>query len=135
MSRSGNERDALMDLGHERPQVPVNARNLSRRQVCEAVDAIVADVSFISLRLVLAPALKLATANAWLVALVKPQFEVGQRHIGKNGIVRGEDARRRAVQGIADWIGTQNWPVLGHLECPITGGSGNREYLIAARHE
>ena len=113
----------------------VNARNLSRRQVGETVDAIVADVSFISLRLVLAPALKLATAGAWLVALVKPQFEVGQRHIGKDGIVQGEDARRRAVLGIADWIGAQNWSVLGHLESPITGGSGNREYLIAARHE
>ena len=113
----------------------VNARNLSRRQVHEEVDAIVADVSFISLKLVLAPALSLASAGSWLVALVKPQFEVGQRHVGKGGIVQDADARERAVVGIAGWIFAQRWSVLGTMESPITGGSGNREYLIAAHRE
>ena len=113
----------------------VNARDLSRREVCEPVDAIVADVSFISLKLVLGPALRLATAGAWLVALVKPQFEVGRRHIGKNGIVQDEVMRQGAVHGIAGCIAAQHWSVLGHLESPITGGSGNREYLIVARRE
>lgn len=113
----------------------VNARNLSRRHVHEPVDAIVADVSFISLRLVLASALRFATGGSWLVALVKPQFEVGRRHIGKNGIVQDAAVRERAVLGIADWIGAQHWSVMGHLESPLAGGSGNREYLIAARRE
>jgi 23S rRNA (cytidine1920-2'-O)/16S rRNA (cytidine1409-2'-O)-methyltransferase len=113
----------------------VNARSLARRQIPEAVDAIVADVSFISLGLVLAPALKLANAGAWLVALVKPQFEVGARNIGKGGIVRDAAAREAAVRGVADWLGAQRWSVHGDFESPITGGSGNREYLIAARRE
>lgn len=111
----------------------VNARNLSPRQVHEGVDTIVADVSFISLKLVLSPALRFASPGAWLVALVKPQFEVGRRHIGKGGIVQDACVRERAVVGIADWIAAQHWSVLGHVESPIVGGSGNREYLIAAR--
>jgi 23S rRNA (cytidine1920-2'-O)/16S rRNA (cytidine1409-2'-O)-methyltransferase len=113
----------------------VNARDLSRRQVHEPVDAIVADVSFISLKLVLAPTLGFAGTGAWLVALVKPQFEVGRRHIGKGGIVQDTVVRERAVLGIADWIAAQHWSVLGHVESPVKGGSGNREYLIAARRE
>lgn len=113
----------------------VNARNLSRRHVHEPVDAIVADVSFISLKLVLAPALRFATAGAWLVALVKPQFELGRRDIGRGGLVQDAVARERAVVGVADWIAAQDWSVLGHLDSPIAGGSGNREYLIAARRE
>ncbi|HLY07257.1 MAG TPA: TlyA family RNA methyltransferase [Rhizomicrobium sp.] len=113
----------------------VNARHLSRRQVHEPVDAIVADVSFISLKLVLGPALSLAGAGAWLVALVKPQFEVGRPLIGKGGIVQDAAARERAVLDIADWIAAQRWSVLRHLESPIAGGSGNQEYLVAARRE
>jgi len=110
----------------------VNARNLSRGQVGEPLDSIVADVSFISLKLVLAPALKLTNRGAWLVALVKPQFEVGTRFIGKGGIVNDAAARERAVSGIADWLRTQRWSVHDALASPIAGGSGNREYLIAA---
>lgn len=111
----------------------VNARNLSRRHVGEPVDAIVADVSFISLKLVLVPAFAFAAAGTWLIALVKPQFEVGQRQIGKDGIVQDAGVRARAVLGIADWIGAHRWSVLGQLESPTAGGSGNREYLVAAR--
>jgi 23S rRNA (cytidine1920-2'-O)/16S rRNA (cytidine1409-2'-O)-methyltransferase len=113
----------------------VNGRSLSRRQVPEPVDAIVADVSFISLTLVLAPALKLANVDAWLIALVKPQFEVGARMIGKGGIVRDAAAREGAVRAVVDWLTSQHWRVAGHCESPIAGGSGNIEYLIAARRE
>jgi 23S rRNA (cytidine1920-2'-O)/16S rRNA (cytidine1409-2'-O)-methyltransferase len=113
----------------------VNARNLSCRTVREPVDAIVADVSFISLKLVLGPALRLAAAGAWLIALVKPQFEVGQRHIGKGGIVQDPDVRQHAVRSIAGCIAAEHWSLLGHIESPVAGGSGNREYLIAARRE
>jgi 23S rRNA (cytidine1920-2'-O)/16S rRNA (cytidine1409-2'-O)-methyltransferase len=79
--------------------------------------------------------LKLARPGAWLVALVKPQFEVGASNIGKGGIVRDAEAREAAVRGVADWLSTERWSVRGHFESPITGGSGNREYLIAARRE
>jgi len=112
----------------------INARNLSRREVREPVEVIVADVSFISLKLALTPVLQLAAPEAWLVALVKPQFEVGHRHVGKGGIVQDADVRERAVEGIAGWIGARRWSMLGQMESPIAGGSGNREYLVAARH-
>lgn len=113
----------------------VNARNLSRRQIREPIEAIVADVSFISLKLVLAPALTLAAAGAWLVALVKPQFEVGARFVGRGGIVQDAAVREHAVVAMADWLRKQRWSVQGQFESPITGGSGNREYLIAACRE
>jgi 23S rRNA (cytidine1920-2'-O)/16S rRNA (cytidine1409-2'-O)-methyltransferase len=113
----------------------VNGRSLSHRQIPESVDVIVADVSFISLKLVLVPALKLASAGAWLVALVKPQFELGARSIGKGGIVRDAAARETAVRTVAEWLTSQRWRLAGHCESPIAGGSGNIEYLIAARRE
>jgi len=113
----------------------MNARDLSRRQIPESIDAVVADVSFISLKLVLAPALQLAGTGAWLVALVKPQYEVGPRLLGKGGIVRDSKAREGALRAVAAWLVSQRWSVQDHFESPITGGSGNLEYLISARRE
>lgn len=112
----------------------VNARELSPTHVPEPADCIVADVSFISLKLVLASALKLAGDGAWLVALVKPQFEAGRDAVGKGGIVKDKEAQAKVLQGIADWLGGQSgWSVIGSLDSPIAGGDGNREFLIAAR--
>jgi len=112
----------------------VNARALTRDQVLETPMAVVIDVSFIGLKLALPPALSLAGSGAWLVALVKPQFEVGRYAIGKGGIVKDAEARDAAVKDVADWIADQaGWTVAGHMESPIEGGDGNREYLIAAK--
>jgi 23S rRNA (cytidine1920-2'-O)/16S rRNA (cytidine1409-2'-O)-methyltransferase len=73
-------------------------------------------------------------AGAWLVALVKPQFEVGRGNIGKGGIVRDEAARNAALDGIVAWLSSvHGWSVIGHMESPIEGGDGNREFLVAAR--
>jgi 23S rRNA (cytidine1920-2'-O)/16S rRNA (cytidine1409-2'-O)-methyltransferase len=94
---------------------------------------IVADVSFISLKLALGPALSLGCPGAQLVALVKPQFEVGRAKIAKRGIVRDADARAAAVTDIAAWLASLSWSVEGAIESPVAGGSGNREYLLAAR--
>jgi 23S rRNA (cytidine1920-2'-O)/16S rRNA (cytidine1409-2'-O)-methyltransferase len=110
-----------------------NARELSRWKIAEPVDAVVADVSFISLKLALPPALKVARTGAWLVALVKPQFEAGRANIGKGGIVRDASARETALRGIADWLPALGWRVSDTMESPILGGSGNQEYLLAAR--
>ena len=94
----------------------------------------VADVSFIGLKLVLPAALKLARDGAWLVALVKPQFEAGRDSVGKGGIVKDEAAQAKVLQGIVDWLGAQpGWSVIGTMESPIAGGDGNREFLLAAR--
>jgi len=111
----------------------VNARDLDRKHVACSPEAVVADLSFISLKLALPAALAMAASGAWLVVLVKPQFEVGRTRIAKGGIVRDQDAQRDAVEGIATWLaGQPGWSVLGTMESPIEGGDGNREFLIAA---
>jgi 23S rRNA (cytidine1920-2'-O)/16S rRNA (cytidine1409-2'-O)-methyltransferase len=111
----------------------LNARDLSREHIAAPLGAIVADVSFISLKLVLPPALALAAPKAWGVFLVKPQFEVGRKHVGKGGIVRDPAAASVAAAGIADWLGGFGWNVDGPIPSPITGGAGNREYLVGVR--
>ncbi len=109
-----------------------DARQLSRAAVPEPIGAIVVDVSFIPLRLVLPPVMMFAASNAWLVALVKPQFEVGREHVGKGGIVRDADARERAVGAVVGWLRQTGWAVATPIRSPITGGSGNIEYLVGA---
>ena len=113
-----------------------DARTLDNCIIPDLVGAIVADVSFISLTQALPAAMALAARGAWLVALVKPQFEVGRDHIGKGGIVRDEVARERAVAKVRDWIDAQpGWHVAGTIASPIAGGAGNQEFLIGARRE
>lgn len=112
----------------------LDARRLTREVVAEPVDAITADLSFISLAKALGPALALAAPGAFLVALVKPQFEVGRDRVGKGGIVRDEAAREDALQSVSAWIAAQpGWHVVGSIPSPITGGSGNVEFLVGAR--
>jgi 23S rRNA (cytidine1920-2'-O)/16S rRNA (cytidine1409-2'-O)-methyltransferase len=77
--------------------------------------------------------LKLAADSAWLVSLVKPQFEVGRAEIVK-GRVRTEAALERACAAVRACIEAQGWSVLGLIPSPILGGGGAREFLIAARH-
>jgi len=110
-----------------------DARTLDRSVIREEVTAIVADVSFISLTLALPAALRLAAPRAWLVALVKPQFEAGRAAVGKGGIVRDEGERKKAVEKIRKFIEEAGWTVIGEAASPILGGSGNEEFLIGAR--
>jgi 23S rRNA (cytidine1920-2'-O)/16S rRNA (cytidine1409-2'-O)-methyltransferase len=111
-----------------------NARGLSAAQIPERPQAVVADVSFISLKLALPPALELAASGAWLVALVKPQFEVGRGNVGKGGVVRDAAAQAAARDGLIAWISSvHGWSVVGHMESPVDGGDGNREFLVAAQ--
>lgn len=111
----------------------VNARELDTAHFPDAVMALTADLSFISLKLALPAALSLASEGAWAILLVKPQFEVGRGAIGKGGIVRDQAAREAVPAEIADFIASQSgWRALGHIESPIKGGDGNVEYLLAA---
>lgn len=110
-----------------------DARTIDAALIPEEVTAIVADVSFISLTQALPSALKRAAPGAWLVALVKPQFEAGRAAVGKGGIVRDEDDRKRAVGRVGGFLKTAGWQVFGVIQSPITGGSGNVEFLIGAR--
>ena len=94
---------------------------------------IVSDVSVIGLAKALPAALALAAPGADLIALVKPQFEVGRENIGKGGVVKDDDARQRAVAGVAAFLETSGWTVQAHAESPVTGGDGNVEYLVWAK--
>jgi 23S rRNA (cytidine1920-2'-O)/16S rRNA (cytidine1409-2'-O)-methyltransferase len=109
-----------------------DARNLTVQHISEPPQAIVADVSFISLKLALPAALALAK-NAWIVALVKPQFEAGREHVGKGGVVKNEAAQNEAVKTVTATLVKRGWTVLGAIESPIQGGDGNREFLVGAR--
>ena len=110
-----------------------DARRIDETLIGEPVAAIVVDVSFISLTQALPAALKRAGESAWLVALVKPQFEAGREAVGKGGIVRDEKDRERAIARVREFLEAEEWRILGVIQSPITGGSGNVEFLIGAR--
>lgn len=110
-----------------------NARTLDAALIPEPPDIVVCDASFIGLRTVLPASLALAKPGAFLVALIKPQFEVGKGSVGKGGVVRDEGARARVCEEIAQWLSNDmKWRVIGLTESPITGPEGNVEYLIGA---
>ena len=111
-----------------------DARSLSPADVPEPVRAITVDVSFISLRLVLPDVLIFGARDAWLVALIKPQFEVGRAHVGKGGVVTDAAARDQAVETIRQLVAEQGWRTLAPIPSPLRGQSGNQEYLLGAWH-
>ena len=111
-----------------------NARYLTAQQVPEAPALVVCDASFIGLETVLPAALALAAPGARLVALIKPQFEVGKGRVGKGGVVRDTALHAEVCDRIRAWLeGTMGWTVDGIVESPIRGPAGNVEFLIAAR--
>ena len=111
----------------------VNARHLTRAQVPDPVDLVVCDASFIGLQTVLPAPLALAAPGARVIALIKPQFEVGKDKVGKGGIVRDSDLHDEVCNRIEAWLnGLEGWRVLGVTESPIQGAEGNKEFLIDA---
>ena len=112
----------------------VNARYLTSEQVPEPPDIVVCDASFIGLETVLPAALDLAKPQALLVALIKPQFEVGPERVGKGGVVRDPALHREVCERIAAWLTGRGWEVSGIVESPIRGPEGNIEFLVYARH-
>ena len=110
-----------------------NARGLDGSIIPEPVDIVVCDASFISLAKVLEAPLKLARPGAWLVALVKPQFEAGREEVGKGGVVRDPAVHERVCAGARAWVETQSWTVIGVTPSPITGPEGNVEFLLGAQ--
>jgi 23S rRNA (cytidine1920-2'-O)/16S rRNA (cytidine1409-2'-O)-methyltransferase len=113
---------------HER----VNARELSPDLLGERCGAAVADLSFISLRLVL-PALVsvLRPQDAWICVLVKPQFEAGRKEVGKGGVVRDAAVHKRVVEEIGLEVQKLGLRLRGSVESPLEGPAGNREFLLA----
>ena len=111
-----------------------NARALTHDHVPEPVGIITCDASFIGLEVVLPAPLALAAPEATLIALIKPQFEVGRARVGKGGVVRSPALHDEVCQRIRAWIEAQSgWTVLGLTQSPILGPAGNKEFLIAAR--
>ena len=110
-----------------------NARLLDRSQVSEDIGAVVCDASFIGLRSVLPAAMALTTPDAWLIALIKPQFEVAKDQVGEKGVVRDSALHAEVCDMITMWMNAQaGWRVEGVTKSPITGPEGNVEFLIGA---
>lgn len=113
-----------------------NARDLSVEMTGGAVDLIVCDVSFISLEKALPAALALARPGAFLLTLIKPQFEVGKGRLGKGGIVKDAGQHAEVCARLETWLaGQPGWRVLGLCPSPITGSDGNKEFLMAGRFD
>jgi 23S rRNA (cytidine1920-2'-O)/16S rRNA (cytidine1409-2'-O)-methyltransferase len=110
-----------------------NARYLTETEIPNPPDIVVCDASFISLKTVLLASLNLAANGAHLIALIKPQFEVGKDNVGKGGVVRDPELHQQVCDDIADWLnGLEVWSVDGITESPIKGPEGNVEFLIHA---
>jgi len=143
----GAKRVYAVDVGHgqfdwklrHEPRVilleKTNARNLDSRLIPEPPRLIVCDASFIGLETVLPASLALAAPSVHLIALIKPQFEVGKGRVGKKGVVRDPALHREVCERIEAWLIGQGWRVLGITESPIEGPEGNKEFLIAAERE
>ncbi|HEY2730757.1 MAG TPA: TlyA family RNA methyltransferase [Polyangia bacterium] len=111
----------------------VNVRTIVPTVIGERVDLVVIDVSFISLRLVLPALPPLARPGAPVVALVKPQFEVGRAHVGKGGIVRDDAARAQSLVDVRAAAEALGFAALADTTSPIKGGKGNIEFLLHLR--
>ncbi|GAB4489070.1 MAG: TlyA family rRNA (cytidine-2'-O)-methyltransferase [Thermodesulfovibrionales bacterium] len=112
-----------------------NIRHLPREAVPESVDLVVIDVSFISLEKVLPKALEFLAARGEIIALIKPQFEVGRGMVDKGGIVRDGEQHRAVTERIAAFAGSLGLTVAGIMQSPVLGQKGNREFLIHLRRE
>ena len=137
-----------VDVGHGQfawklrtdPRVTVlertNARYLTREQIPDPPGAVVCDASFIGLETVLPAGMALAAPGAWLVALIKPQFQAGREQVGKGGVVRDPAVHEAVCRDVRAWLdGQPGWSVRGIEESPVTGPEGNREFLICAGHD
>jgi 23S rRNA (cytidine1920-2'-O)/16S rRNA (cytidine1409-2'-O)-methyltransferase len=136
-----------IDVGHGQihPRVAVdervtsieglNARYLTADDIGNrAIDFIVSDVSFISLKLALVPALELAEAGALCVLLVKPQFEAGREAVSKAGLLKLPETAPDVAAELERWLVEEmGWETLGLIPSPIAGGDGNHEFLLAGR--
>ena len=143
--QAGAARVYALDVGYgqlawklrDDPRVVViertNVRHYDGADLTDPIDLAVIDASFISLRLVIPPVLKLIREGALLVALVKPQFEVGRAEVGKQGVVRDPVQHARVLDEIETFSRGLGLTVLGRCDSPLSGPAGNREFFIGLR--
>jgi 23S rRNA (cytidine1920-2'-O)/16S rRNA (cytidine1409-2'-O)-methyltransferase len=141
----GAQKVYAVDVGHgqlawkirDDPRVitleKTNARRLSAAQIPQPIDICVIDVSFISLTLILPNALQLLTPEGVMLALIKPQFELGREDVGRGGIVRSAELHEKAQQKIASFAGIIGARVGGLVPSVIAGTDGNQEFFICLR--
>jgi 23S rRNA (cytidine1920-2'-O)/16S rRNA (cytidine1409-2'-O)-methyltransferase len=112
----------------------VNARHLSRQDIPEPINLVTADLSFISLRQVLPAIPPLLAPEAWIMVLVKPQFEAARDEVAKGGVVRDPLVRARVIEEIKTFC-TANlgWQIVDCLASPVLGPKGNQESILVAR--
>ncbi len=138
--RSGAKKVLCLDVGHDQlaqslredPRVE-NHEGVNIKfpfETKEKVDLAVVDLSFISLKLVLKNIFDLVKADGKIVALVKPQFEVGQSGLDNNGIVKSEGHRLVMLHEMKEWCKAQGFTLVSQCESPILGKNGNKEYFF-----
>lgn len=142
---NGAERVFAVDSGtnqlawklRQDPRVTVLEQTSARILTPEQIDApcnwVVCDASFIGLAKVLEVPLRLAARECRLVALIKPQFEVGRGEVGKGGVVRDPVLHERVCNEVRDWLEADGWVIQGIVESPIKGPEGNIEFLVSAQ--
>jgi 23S rRNA (cytidine1920-2'-O)/16S rRNA (cytidine1409-2'-O)-methyltransferase len=145
--RAGAREVVALDVGYgqlawpvrQDPRVVVhdrtNVRDLTPELIGGPVEVVVADLSFISLALVVEPLLGVCVPSADLALMVKPQFEVGRARVGKGGVVRDASVRTEAVASVAAVAAAAGWPARGVATSPLPGPSGNVEYFLWLRRE
>jgi len=143
----GAEHVVSVDVGHGQmhprlladPRVTniegLNARSMTQEDIDDRpVTFLVSDVSFISLKLALVPALEMAEAGAHCILLVKPQFEAGREAVSKAGLLKEPETAPAVAAELERWLVEEmGWESLGMIPSPITGGDGNQEFLLAGR--
>jgi 23S rRNA (cytidine1920-2'-O)/16S rRNA (cytidine1409-2'-O)-methyltransferase len=107
-----------------------NIRYLRPDDLKTSVDGAVIDASFISLRLVVPPVSELLREHAYVIALIKPQFEVGKGKVGKGGVVRDPSLHEEVIEGLSRFFEGLGWTVAGQMASPLLGPKGNREFLV-----
>ena len=107
-----------------------NIRHLTPEDLGETARAATIDVSFISLKIVMPAVARLLEPDGFVVALVKPQFEVGKGKVGKGGVVRDPDLHKEVLNGLSAFFEETGWKVLDRAPSPILGPKGNREFLL-----
>ena len=108
-----------------------NIRYLPFETINEKMDIVVADTSFISLKIVIPAAEKFMKENALVLALIKPQFEAGKQNVGKGGVVKDPQIREQVIQDIEQFFTDRGYPVNFVVPSPISGPKGNIEYMIS----
>lgn len=143
----GAKRVIAVDVGYgqlhwkirQDPRVRVmdktNIRHLKPEEVNEQIHGAVIDVSFISLRLVVPAVSDLLLREAFVIPLIKPQFEVEKGQVGKGGVVRDPSLHQQVIDRLSRFLQEVGWTVMGHIPSPLLGPKGNKEFFVYARRE